>query len=220
MVKACLFTLPIMCLSLGCGASYSVGVNGYSSTGRSLQIPSRSSIQVVADSNVPNPILQREVIEKIETLLKEQGYDVEADQPDYYLRFHYGIDSGRAVTGVIPVWQSGFYYDYSYGHGYRHGHITHVPYSEVVYSRWLVLRLFDGEAYRASGDAYRSSGDAASKEAEPLWIGEIASAGTDSDLRELINYMLVVGFEYFGQDTGRMISEVISRDDERVWLLR
>jgi len=213
MMKVCLFALPITCLALGCGASYSVGVNGYSSTGQSLEIPSRSSIQIVADSNIPNPILQREVMAKIETLLKDQGYDVEADKPDYYLRFHYGIDSGRAVTGFIPLWHGGFYCDYSYGYGHRHSYVTHVPYSEVVYTRWLVLRLFDGDAYRASGDA-------ASKETEPLWIGEIASAGTGSDLRGLIDYMLIVGFEYFGQDTGRMISEVISRDDERLWLLR
>ena len=207
--------LPIMCLALGCGTSYNVGVNGYSSTGQSLQIPDRSSIQVVADSNVPNPILQREVMAKIETLLAEEGYVVKADRPNYYLRFDYGIDSGRAVTGVMPIWQSGFYGDYSYGHGHRHGYITHVPYSDVVYTRWLVLRLFDGEVYRASGDAYR-----ASKETEPLWIGEIASAGIDSDLRELSNYLLIVGFEHFGQDTGKMISEAISKDDERVWLLR
>ena len=71
-----------------------------------------------------------------------------------------------------------------------------------------MLRLFDGDAYRSS------------KKAEPLWIGEIASAGMDSDLRELINYMLIVGFEHFGRDTGRRVSEVISKDDDRVWLLR
>ena len=207
-MKVCLLALPIMCLALGCGTSYNVGVNGYSSTGQSLQIPNRSSIRVVADSNAANPILQREVMVKIETLLKEKGYGVKADPADYHLLFRYGIDSGRAVTGVMPIWQSGFYCDYSYGHGHRHGYITHVPYSEVVYTRWLVLRLFDGEAYRAS------------KETEPLWIGEIASAGMDSDLRELINYMLIVGFEHFGQDTGKMISEAISKDDERVWLLR
>ncbi len=207
-MKVCLLVLPIMCLTLGCGTSYNVGVNGYSSTGQSLRIPNRSSIRVVADSNVPNPILQREVMAKIQTLVKEKGYGVKADPADYHLLFSYGIDSGRAVTGVMPLWQSGFYCDYSYGHGHRHGYITHVPYSDVVYTRWLVLRLFDGEAYRAS------------KETEPLWIGEIASAGMDSDLRELINYMLIVGFEHFGQDTGKMISEAISKDDERVWLLR
>jgi len=209
-MKVCLLALPIMCLGLGCGASYNVGINGYSSTGQSLQIPQGSSILVVADSNVPNPILEREIRAKIETLLTEKGYDVKADRANYHLLFSYGIDSGRAVAGVVPVWQSGFYGGYPYGRGYghRHGYITHVPYSEVVYTRWLVLRLFDGEAYRAS------------KETEPLWIGEIASAGMDSDLRELINYMLIVGFEHFGQDTGRMISEAILRDDERVWLLR
>ncbi|MEA3226562.1 MAG: hypothetical protein U9Q07_11480 [Planctomycetota bacterium] len=209
-MKVCLLALPIICLGLGCQASYNVEVNGYSSTGQGLQIPHGSSITVVADSNAPNPILEREIRAKIETLLTEKGYAVKADREKYYLLFSYGIDSGRTVTGVVPVWHSGFYRGYPYrrGYGYRHDYITHVPYSEVVYTRWLVLRLFDGEAYKTS------------KKTEPLWIGEVTSAGMDSDLRELINYMLIVGFEYLGQDIGRMISEVISKDDERVWLLR
>lgn len=70
------------------------------------------------------------------------------------------------------------------------------------------MKMFDNKAYGAS------------KKVKPLWIGEIASVGLDSDLRELMNYMLIVGFEYFGEDTGRRVSEVISKNDDRVWLLR
>ncbi len=70
------------------------------------------------------------------------------------------------------------------------------------------MKMIDSKAYEAS------------KKVEPLWIGEITSVGLDSDLRELMNYMLIVGFEHFGQDTGRRVSEVISKNDDRIWLLR
>ena len=207
-MKVYLLAMPIICLGLGCQTSYNVGVNGYSSTGQSLQIPRGSSFKVVADSNAPNLILEREIKAKIETLLTEDGYGVKVDGADYHLLFDYGIDSGRVVTDIVPIWHSGYYCDYHYSYGYRHGYITHVPYSEVIYTRWLVLRLFDADAVRSS------------KKVEPLWIGEVASAGMDSDLRELLNYILIVGFEHFGRDTGRRIYEVISKDDDRVWLLR
>jgi hypothetical protein len=207
-MKVLLFVLATVCLFSGCEASYNVGVNGYSSTGQVLQIPYGTSITVVTDSNAPNPILEREIRTKIETILSEKGFSVKTDRADYYLVFNYGIDSGRAVTGAVPVWYSDAYCYYPYGYGYRHGYVAYAPYTEVVYTRWLVLKIFDEEAYRAS------------KKVEPLWIGEVTSVGLESDLRELLNYMLIVGFEHFGQDTGRRVSEVISEKDERIRLLR
>ena len=36
-------------------------------------------------------------------------------------------------------------------------------------------------------------------------MGESVSEGTSSDLRYLINYLLVATFEYLGQDTGKAV---------------
>ncbi|OHB73313.1 MAG: hypothetical protein A2Z25_09770 [Planctomycetes bacterium RBG_16_55_9] len=206
-MKGCLFSLPLLFLSLGCAASYSVTVNGYSASGQAVQIPRAASISVVADGNVPNPILEREVAAKIKKLLAEQGYNTGAEQPDYYLRFDYGIDAGRTVTDVIPVHHPGYYRPYPYSSWRWYGYTTYIPYSEVLHTRWLTLKLMDGKDYRAS------------RSAEPVWIGEVASAGMSSDLREIINYMLIAAFEHFAEDTRRQITEYISRDDERLWLL-
>ncbi len=199
-----LFSLAIISLCVGCGASYSVGVNGYVASGQSLQIREAASISVVVDSNAPNPILEKEVGAKIEKLLTERGYHIGRDRADYYLRFSYGIDAGRTVTEAIPIHRPMIYDEYPFSGFYWHGYTTYVPYSEVIHTRWLILRLFEGQADRAS------------KNAQPLWIGEVTSAGTSSDLRELLNYMLVAAFEHFGQDTRRQISTAISPDDERV----
>jgi hypothetical protein len=196
-----------MLLSLGCTASYSVAVNGYSASGQSVRIPQAASISVVTDSNVPNPILEREIAVKIEKLLDVQGYSTDANEPDYYLKFDYGIDAGRTVTDVIPIHHPGFFYRYPYDSFRWHGYTTYIPHSEVIHTRWLTLRLIEGKAYRISENT------------EPAWIGEVASAGMSSDLREIVSYMLIAAFEHFAEDTQRQITEYIHKDDERVWLL-
>jgi hypothetical protein len=206
-MKLSLILLPVMFLSLGCAASYSVAVNGYSATGQAVRIPQDASISVVTDSNVPNPILEKEIATKIEKLLAEQGYNTKAEKPDYYLLYDYGIDAGQTVTDMVPIHYPGFYRPYPYSSVRWFGYTTYVPYSEVIHTRWLTLKLTEGQAYRAS------------KSFEPIWIGEVASAGMSSDLRELINYMLIAAFEHFAQDTQRQVTEIIYQNDERVWLL-
>ena len=196
--------LPFMCLSGGCGISYSVNVNGYSTTGKSLKISKAASIAIVTDSNVPNPILEKEVGIKIEKLLAENGYSITRENADYYLLFDYGIDSGRTVTDITPIHHPVFYDPYPFTGFYPHGYTTYVAQSEIIHTRWLILKLIKGPAYHAS------------KNTEPLWIGEITSTGTSSDLRELLNYMLVIAFEHFAEDTGRQLTIAISRDDEKV----
>jgi len=206
-MKLYLLALVTICLCVGCEASYRVEINGYSAAGQSPQIPDAASITVVADSNASNPILAKEIATKIEKLLTENGYRVGQQEADFYLLFDYGIDAGRTVTDAIPIHHPMFYDEYPFSGFYGHGYTTYMPYSEVLHTRWLILKLVEGRAYRAS------------KNTEPAWIGEITSVGTSSDLRELLNYMLVAAFEHFGQDTRRQISTAIPADDERVRLL-
>ncbi len=206
-MKLYLLAFAAVCLCVGCEASYRVEINGYSGAGQSVQIPDAASIAVVTDSNAPNPILEKEVAGKIEKLLTENGYRIGQPEADFYLLFDYGIDAGRTVTDAVPVYHPMIYDDYPFSGFYGHGYTTYMPYSEVLHTRWLILKLIEGRAYRAS------------KTAEPAWIGEITSVGTSSDLRELLNYMLVAAFEHFGQDTRRQISTAIPADDERVHML-
>lgn len=206
-MKTYIFSLTLICLSLGCAVSYNVGVNGYSSSDQTLQIHQESSIYVVADTNTPNPILEKEIEMKIKKLLSKKGYTIGTDEANYYLLFDYGINSGRTVTDTIPIYHPSAYYEYPFSGVYWHSYTNYVPHSTVIYTRWLVLRLIDGKAYRTS------------HESKPLWIGEVISAGPSSDLRELINYMLIAAFEHFGEDTGKRVNKLFYEDDERVKLL-
>jgi len=206
-MKKYLMLLPLIFMSVGCGVSYNIGVNAYSSSTQKLLIPQESSIYVVTDSNTPNPILEKEIAAKIRTLLNKNGYTAATDKADYYILFDYGISPGRYITGTMPPY-SGIYYGYpSFSYGFRYSYIPYTPYYTAVHNRWFELKLIDGKAYRAS------------PKAEPLWISEVSSTGPGSDLRRIINYMLIAAFEHFGQDTGKRVNELFSEDDERIKFL-
>jgi hypothetical protein len=206
-MKTYLLLIPLIFMSVGCSVSYNIGVNAYSSSGQNLLIPEESSIHIVTDSNAPNPIFEKEIATKIRTLLNKNGYNTATDQANYYLLFDYGMSSGQNITRTVPIYHSGIYCGYPFSYGYSHSYTSYVPYSTVLYTRWIVLKLFDGNDYRTS------------PKAEPLWISEVASTGTVSDLRGTISYMLVAAFEHFGHDTGKRVIERLSEDDERLKLL-
>ena len=212
-MKNLLLSIPLVFVGLGCGTPYRVSVNGFSVTGDALKIPQASSIFVLQNNNAQNPIFEREIGLKIQKLLNTKGYSIGTETANYYLLFEYGIDSGRTFTGSKPIYHPGgtatmqtfgSYGESSFSTIQTPGHATYVPYSEVVYTRWLALKLIDGNAYRSA------------QKVDPSWIGEVRSSGTSSDLRKVINYMLVAAFKHFGENTGEQVDEVILGGDSRV----
>ena len=58
------------------------------------------------------------------------------------------------------------------------------------------------------GTAYRARQDA-----PPVWVGEARSLGTSSDLRMVLNYLLVADFKEFGKNTGQAVTVEIKADN-------
>jgi len=204
MAKSVRLLLPCV-LAAGCAARYDVEISGFAISGQSLGLPAVSTIGVVEDSNATNPFFEKEIAVKIQKLLGTKGFSTAGTEPDYYLLFSYGIDSGTGDIVTVNVAGTCGGKPYSrISTIHTPPYTTYVPYSATVYTRWLVLRLIDGRAYRKA------------KEIVPVWIGEITSVGAGSDLRETINYMLVAAFEHFGENTGKRISNPILKRDERV----
>jgi len=211
-----LFVLPLICLSTGC-TRFEVRVNGFTPTGTALQLPPHSSIAVAEDPNAQNPIFEKEIAGKIQKLLNSKGYATPPfEKANFYLTFQYGIDSGRTVTGAMPMYHAGgtatastFHSGggYSYSTIQTPGYTTYMPYSRTAYARGLVLYLIDAKKYQET------------QKIEHVWIGEVVSSGSSSDLRHVINYMLVAAFEHFGENTNKRIREIFLEGDERVKLL-
>lgn len=203
MNKICLILLTISICAAGCTTTYRVHVNGFSELDK--PISDKASIYVTVDPNSQNPIFDKEIKAKIEMLLKSHGYIPAPDiEPaDYRLAFQVGLDSHR-VTGYTPLHRPYMGFHNRFWGGYNFGYTSYVPYSETIYDQWLVMKVF------AAGR------DDASEAGQVVWIGEAMTDTSVADLRRVVDYLLIAGFEYFGADTKRQMALTISPEDPRI----
>jgi len=171
---------------------------------------------VLENEEAPNPIFDREIKGKIEKLLAEKGYRVQArEKAEYFLAFYYSIDPGEVVTECVPSYYPSYYdvgfSSYHRRFGYGFGYRAYPGYSvtrRTVYTKRVVLKALDAERLRESN-----------KE-EVVWQGETVSTGGSSDLRRAIDYLLVATFKYFGRDSGKCVNIDLPVGDKEVQKLR
>jgi len=203
MNKLFLILLAVSISVTGCSTSYTIHVNGFSELDKPIK--DKALIYVSVDPNSQNPIFDKEIKTKIEMLLKSDGYipATYIEQADYRLVFQAGLDSHR-ISGYTPLYRPVIGFHDSYWGDYHFGYTSYIPYVDTYYDHWLVLKVFAADP------------DVAPQAEQVVWIGE-AMAGTNvADLRHVVNYLLVAGFEYFGVDTGRQITLRIPPDDPRI----
>ncbi len=196
------FTLLIGALLLCiCGCrSYDVRVNGFSEVARPIQ--DRASMYVTADGNSHNPLFAKEVKDKIEYLLSQRGYSLNAEESkaDYRLTFKVGVAS-HLVTDY-----SNSYFTTSGAYGWnRMGYsYSYFPTLEMLYDELLTIKVFDNKPVGAAGANM------------PVWIGEAATSGYYANVREGIDYLLVGAFEYFGRNTKKQMELNLNENDPRI----
>jgi len=202
-------------------ASYNVKVNGYTDPGMLAQVKPGGSFFVMENKEAKNPLLEAEVKGKITKLLETRGYSITTfDKADYYLFFGYGMGDPRSVTVVTPDYYGGFGWGMGYGRGGWGGWggpsvSIGMPWggypadSTALYDRWLLISVVEGPAYRTQ------------KISRPVWVGEAHSVGASSDLRTVLNYLLVADFKEFGKNTGKAVPmEIGAQDPELAPLTR
>ena len=200
MNKLCLILLTIPIYATGCTPTFRVHVNGFSELDQPIK--DTASIYVTVDPNSRNPIFDKEIKSKIEILLKSHGYipAPNVEQADYRLAFHVGLDS-RRVTGYTPLHRPFIGFHDRYWGDYNFGYVRYVPYFETLYDQWLVMKVFG------------TGRDDASEAGQVVWIGEATTHTSVADLRRVVNYLLVAGFEYFGADTKRQMILKVGPED-------
>jgi len=207
-IQVALIVCVAVCLQ-ACATYYKIRVNGFSDKDVSVLNPG-TSVFVVENPNAENPLFEREIKSKIIKLLEKHGYQVSTfDEADYLLDYDYQIGSGRAVTGVSSHQRAGqtvAVADPMTGMPqYVHvpGKTVVTSHSSTVYDRRLLLRVIDGEQYRNTNELHAA------------WIGEVTSSGSNADLREVIDYLLVAVFQHFGEDTNKAIRKTLFAGDSR-----
>lgn len=195
----------------GCAAAtYQVQVNGYTDPAAPAPFAPGATFWVMDNKETKNPLLDREVKAKINLLLEERGYGVVPfEKAAYYLFFSYGMGTASAANVAMPDYAVGFGlgYGYYWPRSYAFfwpGYVTYPGYAEPLYDRWLLVNVAEGEHYRETG-RFRT-----------VWVGEVRSTGTSSDIREVINSLLLAAFARFGQNTGKAVKVEINRNDPRL----
>jgi hypothetical protein len=204
----------------GCSsfASYTIKVNGYTDPSAAAQVNPGGSFCVMENKEAKNPLLEAEVKGKITKLLLTRGYPVTSfEKADYYLFFGYGLGEPRSVITTTPDYYGSIGWGGGYGWGGWGGWggpsvYVGMPWggfsgSTSLYDRWLLINVVEGPAYRTQ------------KISRPVWVGEAHSVGSSSDLRTVLNYLLVADFREFGKNTGKALTMEIKEQSPEVYSL-
>jgi hypothetical protein len=196
----------------GCGY-YEVSLSGVKGTSKNYIVRPDASIAVIAEIKTTDLAQEKEVKTKIEKLLKTRGYMIGTIlDSDYYLLFTYGIRNGQTALDGKPGNQHGGTEtaniagtDGSSAASVQLKETTsNRPDSDTNYTRWLNLKLVDGNYYRET------------KKIRCLWAEDVTSSGPNSNLREIIDYLLIPAIGHFNENTGKQVTETIKDGDQRI----
>ena len=212
---------PLLILFSSCTRHYSISVNTYSDK---QFIPNGfppGSTFSVAPGNDTNPMFSKEVTEKISQILRNRGYEIaDFNKADYILVFNTAITSSttminvpKYVPGQTQTKSGAVYGTYGYAGSYNEktessGSTVYVPEEYTYFTRGVGIFVYDAKLYRKK------------KIEEQVWSGMAISSGENSDLRDVVDYLLVSVFGYFGQNTKKNIDIYMSDRNQHVKQLR
>jgi hypothetical protein len=188
------FALLLLIITLSsCVTHYSVKVNGFLSD--NLEVPEKPKIFVYTNPQSLNPILAQQITGKISNLLLNSGYSVvnELQDSDTTLLFEIGL--GDTITSI----------------GSRNklnvhtGKFENVATSSTKHLRYLNLYYYISENL--------------TKTSMPIWIGEIRSYGSSTDLRVVSDYLILAGFEHFLENTKKELNKTYLPGDKKLNIL-
>ncbi len=204
-ILACCLLAAALSISACAPLTYQVQVNGYTDPTTPGVIAPGDTFFVMENKEAKNPLLEKEIREKIVKLLESQGYpSAPLEKARYLLFFGYDIGAGRSVTVVFPDFYPygwGYYPWYPRSYYFASPFAGYWPYTETIYDRWLLIKVVDARAYRDKGQFHS------------VWVGEARSTGTSQDLRVVVNYLLKAVFEQFGKNTGKAVTVEVSEQD-------
>ncbi|MFQ5804976.1 MAG: hypothetical protein ACE5I3_00850 [Phycisphaerae bacterium] len=205
-------------LSAGC-AQVDVRLTAYLSSSVPFPGPGEENpIGIVVAAPHAQSLLEAEVSAKLAKLLRERDYTLAPpEQAAYLLSCSFSIDPGRTATRMVPVHRPGRTYRTYYYGPYRTytvrtttvpGYTRYVPERYTVFTRYLNLSLIKLEP-----PTQRPEGEL---NGPPAWECEAYSPGQSTDLRWIVNHLLLAAFDCFGKDTDRQVRVVLPWSDERV----
>lgn len=207
-VSACLIMLSLG----GCAGPklrYEVGVNTFCAPD-AAPIQPGARVHVWISDEDQNDLFKQEVAGKIKCLLTEYGYVVsDFIDSEYSILFGFGIGQhDEAYTKY--VYQHPGKVASNFAEGVALGLASNKPVESVrtVNDRWFCADVVDVVEYLESN------------EVTVVWSCETRSSGSSSDLRDVLDYMLVPSLENFGTSTGSVKEYRLTPNSKKVKRLR
>jgi hypothetical protein len=174
-----------------------------------------ATLDKLADKTSLNPLLDREIINKVERLLENKGYFVERNQKhaDYILAISFSVTKSKELVNVthhIPGETSTTYGRGTFGK-YEEttttsGTSVSVPELQTFFTKQIQLRVFDSALYKSD----KTTDDT------QVWHGEASNCDQDSDFRVTVDYLLIAAFRNFGKNTYKKVHTRVYSDDKDV----
>lgn len=167
-----------------------------------------------------NQMFSKEVAQKIRKILEGSGYSItDKEHADYLLQFDFAMTSDTKTINVphyIPGPSKSVEGNVTGADGVVHyqeettlsGTTVFVPEDFTFFTRNLLVSVFDAETYRSTGIE------------EQVWEGYAVSTGSSDDFRDMIDYLLVSAFKYFGKNTHKNVETTLLEDNESIQWLR
>lgn len=176
--------------------------------------PAGATFQVLENASTPNPIFDRNVKQKIETLLQAKGFKLvgpaDAAKADYVADYAYEM-TGREETRIYPNEHTGsFYFTGTAGERavYAPMHFTtYMIETYPVFTSKLRIRVLTPPSRKSEQD-------------RTLWVGEVWNESISRDMRESIDYLAAAGVRMLGLDSQKPKSLPVREDDELLKILR
>ena len=178
-----------------CTAFYDVGVTGLSKE-KQIVLDNQRFFVYTKDDVTDN--LSSDFEEKIKKAIIREGHlTVEnKSSAEFLLFFDYRVDP---VDFITPSKND---YDLNISVGGFESVST--KNASPMFNRRLQLKLFDAACIPSK------------KTPEPIWIGDIISVGNHSDIRDIMDALIVAGIAHLGENTKNQKSYKISLKDERI----
>ncbi len=203
------FLFPLFLILASCSRTINVETNTFAD----LRVipygfPPLTSFAII--SSQENTMLNKEVAGKIARLLSIRGYRLtDASQADYLLAYTFAMTSESKTVEVA-----------TYVPGPTetiHGIIGCMPYEEerqgpgsIIYTPEQIT-LFHRDLFLTVTDRRTSN---------QVWEASVSSEGRTSDLRDILDYLLVTSFTHLGHNTNKNLHLKVDLEDEGVAWLR
>jgi len=169
--------------------------------------PNGQSVHVVRNVAMKDTILEARIRYRLEEFLLQRGYVISpAETADLYVLATFGAGE-RMVAGIAPVFRDPEVREDKNREGAvtrRHwvpGRVEYLRVPLVKNSLWLQVLSSDARYYRSTGQVRN------------LWRGESAVVGRSEAMPDVLPFLIVPTFRYFGKSTPDIVTVDVRKND-------